>query len=806
MIIEKYAEIIVDVPTHQTNRPYTYRISPALIEQVVAGMRVIVPFGKRKVQGFVLKITQEKPKLQQIKSIISIQDVQPVLNQEMLALSNWLSQYTFAFQISCLQIMLPNVLRASYHKALRLLVPFDEVDADIQAFLGDNQQVLLEREKIAPPLWKKLEKLLQYNQAEVVYLVKDKANVKLQKVIKPCLTVAQYQDLLTKLPSNATKQKKLLTCLLQLATCKEQGLQKDLITEYDLDSQAFKQGKAKKWLAISEIEQYRAPYQALTNVSQPLTLNAEQQDAFEQITQKITSNQAQTFLLQGVTGSGKTEVYLQCMAQALKQNKTALMLVPEISLTPQMVKRVKSRFGQQVAVLHSGLSDGEKYDEWRRIKRQEAKVVVGARSAVFAPLENLGLIIMDEEHESSYKQEEMPRYHARDVALWRANYHQCPLVLGSATPCLETRARAQKNVYQRLCLTKRANQQALPEVTLIDMRQQLGDNLDFSPELLAALKERIRRAEQAVLLLNRRGYASFALCRECGFVARCPNCDISLTYHLTGNILKCHYCGYEQPKLTTCPSCQGHKINYLGTGTQKVEEKLQTLLPEARIIRMDVDTTRKKGAHERLLNEFGAKKADILLGTQMIAKGLDFPDVTLVGVLNADTALMLPDFRASERTFQLLTQVSGRAGRATKKGEVIIQTYNPKHYAISLVTKQDYERFYSLEMNMRHLGGYPPYYYTIQITASSLQESQAARAIYLIKRELQQILTPQSKILGPTPKPITRVNKRYYYQMVIKFKNEPHLKEYLQELLIKSQTQQREGVRLIIDRDPLNFI
>lgn len=795
------------MPAQQTNRPYTYLIPTNLVDEIFIGMRVIVPFGHRKVQGFVWKLTANKPKATRLKKILEVQDVLPVLNQELLALSAWLSQYTFSFQISCLQVMLPNALRASYRKELRLLDKTSLKDELLASFFGEKQQVLFEKHNLEPELWKKIAKLLQNNQAEIVYLVNDKTKVKLKKMIEPCLSKNQYQALLSKIPSNATKQKKLLECLLALlVSSKSQSEQKSLMTTHGLSAQDFKQAAQKGWLKINEVEQYRDPYQNKVVKSHPLKLNTEQQQAFTRITQSIIAAQAHTFLLQGVTGSGKTEVYLQCMAQALEQNKTALMLVPEISLTPQMVKRVKARFGQRVAVLHSGLSDGEKYDEWRRIKRKEATVVVGARSAIFAPLENLGLIIMDEEHESSYKQEEMPRYHARDVALWRAKYHQCPLVLGSATPCLETRARAQKKVYEQLCLTKRANQQALPFVKLIDMRQKISDTLEISDELLEALKQRLMYNEQAVLLLNRRGYASFALCRECGYVPRCPNCDISLTYHLEGNLLKCHYCGYEQAKITTCPSCQSHKINYLGTGTQKIEQKLQELLPEARILRMDVDTTRKKGAHERLLDEFGAKKADILLGTQMIAKGLDFPDVTLVGVLNADTSLMLPDFRSSERTFQLLTQVSGRAGRAEKKGEVLIQTYNPQHYAISLVTKQDYERFYTLEMNLRHLGGYPPYYYTIQLTTSSLDENKAIRKIYAIKQELQLILSQQSQILGPTPKPIARLKNYYYYQMIVKFKYEPQLEIYLQKLLIRSQTEEKNGIRLMIDRDPLNFI
>ena len=540
-----------------------------------------------------------------------------------------------------------------------------------------------------------------------------------------------------------------------------------------------------------------------------LSLNAEQQVAVETILQSVQEQQSQTYLLEGITGSGKTEVYLQVIAEVLNQGKTAIMLVPEISLTPQMVQRFKSRFGEHVAVMHSGLSQGEKYDEWRKIERGEAEVVVGARSAIFAPIENIGVIIVDEEHEASYKQEETPRYHARDLAIWRSEYHHCPVVLGSATPSLESRARAQKNVYQRLRLTQRANQAAtLPTIDVVDMRKEVenGNVSSFSMSLQEKLQERLEKNEQSVLLLNRRGYSSFVMCRDCGYVLPCPNCDISLTLHMDSKTMKCHYCGHEERIPYRCPNCGQDKIRYYGTGTQKVEEELQTLLPESRILRMDVDTTRRKGAHEKILRTFGEGQADILLGTQMIAKGLDFPNVTLVGVLNADTALNLPDFRSSERTFQLLTQVSGRAGRAEKPGEVIIQSFNPEHYAIQLAKAQDYEDFYTKEMYIRHRGDYPPYYFTVQITASHPEENEAAKQMFQIATKLKQGLSPQAILLGPTPNAIMRVNNRYFYQVIIKYKQEPMLQPLLKEILTDTQRATARGLKLSIDAEPMNFI
>ncbi|EAA0304870.1 primosomal protein N', partial [Listeria monocytogenes] len=564
------------------------------------------------------------------------------------------------------------------------------------------------------------------------------------------------------------------------------------------------------WLTFIEKEAYRDPFANQTfEKTTALSLNAEQQVAVETILQSVQEQQSQTYLLEGITGSGKTEVYLQVIAEVLNQGKTAIMLVPEISLTPQMVQRFKSRFGEHVAVMHSGLSQGEKYDEWRKIERGEAEVVVGARSAIFAPIENIGVIIIDEEHEASYKQEETPRYHARDLAIWRSEYHHCPVVLGSATPSLESRARAQKNVYQRLRLTQRANQAAtLPTIDVVDMRQEVenGNVSSFSMSLQEKLQERLEKNEQSVLLLNRRGYSSFVMCRDCGYVLPCPNCDISLTLHMDSKTMKCHYCGHEERIPYRCPNCGQDKIRYYGTGTQKVEEELQTLLPDSRILRMDVDTTRRKGAHEKILRTFGEGQADILLGTQMIAKGLDFPNVTLVGVLNADTALNLPDFRSSERTFQLLTQVSGRAGRAEKPGEVIIQSFNPEHYAIQLAKAQDYEDFYTKEMYIRHRGDYPPYYFTVQITASHPEENEAAKQMFQIATKLKQGLSPQAILLGPTPNAIMRVNNRYFYQVIIKYKQEPMLQPLLKEILTDTQRATARGLKLSIDAEPMNFI
>ena len=810
--MQKVAKVIVDVPTMQTNQPFTYLVPENLNEQLAVGMRVEVPFGNgnRHVQGFVLAIEPMAATVLdetnvQLKELVAVLDLKPVLNTEMLALADYMKEKTFAFKITCLQTMLPSVMRADYQKYIYLT---DELSEELQDQLFYGLEEISWDQAQERGILPQLMTLRKQQKVDIRYEVTTRNKVKMVRFIQAAKEFEQLEEIRLGLRKGAKKKEQLLYYLQRLGTEKVTAVKemKELGFSTALLNEAAKNG----WLTFIEKEAYRDPFANQTfEKTTALSLNAEQQVAVETILQSVQEQQSQTYLLEGITGSGKTEVYLQVIAEVLNQGKTAIMLVPEISLTPQMVQRFKSRFGEHVAVMHSGLSQGEKYDEWRKIERGEAEVVVGARSAIFAPIENIGVIIIDEEHEASYKQEETPRYHARDLAIWRSEYHHCPVVLGSATPSLESRARAQKNVYQRLRLTQRANQAAtLPTIDVVDMRQEVenGNVSSFSMSLQEKLQERLEKNEQSVLLLNRRGYSSFVMCRDCGYVLPCPNCDISLTLHMDSKTMKCHYCGHEERIPYRCPNCGQDKIRYYGTGTQKVEEELQTLLPDSRILRMDVDTTRRKGAHEKILRTFGEGQADILLGTQMIAKGLDFPNVTLVGVLNADTALNLPDFRSSERTFQLLTQVSGRAGRAEKPGEVIIQSFNPEHYAIQLAKAQDYEDFYTKEMYIRHRGDYPPYYFTVQITASHPEENEAAKQMFQIATKLKQGLSSQAILLGPTPNAIMRVNNRYFYQVIIKYKQEPMLQPLLKEILTDTQRATARGLKLSIDAEPMNFI
>ncbi|NQH34092.1 primosomal protein N' [Streptococcus suis] len=794
-----YAQIIVDVPLMQTDQAYTYLVSEEFEAGIVPGIRVHVPFGKgnRLIQGIVVGLTEELPEgTQDIKPIVEVLDYSPVLNQEQFWLADQMRKTVFAYKITLLKAMLPSLLNSTYDKILRPGLGLEI--AEQESLFGGRDQVRFSDLDVSEQA--RIMRLAQAGKILVDYVAKDKKQIKTEKWYR----VNRDQLMQAEIPARAKKRLALKAYLLEHSD--EQPLA-SLKKDFSADTLRYFQENAYIDVWEEEVSRTQALFDKV-GVSQALSLNPEQAIAVKEILSKV-GQESQTYLLQGVTGSGKTEVYLQVIDQVLKMGKTAIMLVPEISLTPQMTNRFIARFGQQVAILHSGLSDGEKYDEWRKIERGEAQVVVGARSAIFAPLKNLGAIIIDEEHEATYKQDSNPRYHARDVAKLRADYNQAVLVLGSATPSLETRARASRGLYGRLVLNQRANPQArIPEVQVIDFRDYIGQHeaSNFTPVLIEKIQEKLARKEQVVLMLNRRGYSSFVMCRDCGTVDQCPNCDISLTLHMDSRSMNCHYCNFQKPIPQVCPNCQSRAIRYYGTGTQKAYDELQELLPNARILRMDVDTTKKKGAHEALLEKFGRQEADILLGTQMIAKGLDFPNVTLVGVLNADTALNLPDFRSSERTFQLLTQVAGRAGRADKEGEVIIQTYNPNHYAIAFAKNQDYEGFYQYEMGIRKSLGYPPYYFTVGLTFSHKSEDLVIKKAYETVQLLRENLTEQIQILGPTPKPIARTHNLYHYQIILKYRREEQLEQVLNRILDWTQERDNQDLRLVIDNEPQNMM
>jgi primosomal protein N' (replication factor Y) len=538
---------------------------------------------------------------------------------------------------------------------------------------------------------------------------------------------------------------------------------------------------------------------------QTLSLTDEQQVAVSEISTAIAATKFQPFLLHGVTGSGKTEVYLRAVEECLQRKRQALVLVPEIALTPQLVARFRARFeprGRKLAVLHSGLSDGERYDAWRTIVRGQADMVIGARSAIFAPLQSPGLIIVDEEHEASYKQGEGFRYNARDLALMRGQQQNCPVLLGSATPSLGSYYRGQEGSISYLSLKKRAHAGAMPAVELVDLTQQPPEGA-LSNLLIAELQQTLERREQALLLLNRRGFAPFLLCTDCGTSFHCPNCEITLTFHQRDKQLKCHYCDYTEPPAEACPKCQGLNIEPEGAGTERLEQELSELFPGARIARMDRDTTSRKGAHQRLVRKMLAADIDILVGTQMIAKGHDFPGVSLVGVLGADSILNLPDFRAAERSFSLLTQVAGRAGRASGGGKVLIQTFNPEHYALTCAARQDYQEFYQQELPFRQELGYPPCGHLVNLVLSGNNGVQVRNVAEQIVMDLSEPVS-QVEILGPSPCPLARLRGKSRFQILLKAAGRPALRQLLR-LVETNQKKVAAGVGLSIDVDPVDM-
>jgi len=577
-------------------------------------------------------------------------------------------------------------------------------------------------------------------------------------------------------------------------------LDKEKVLKKDYSSQVVKTLKDKGLIKEIKEQEYRIN-KNINSLAKKHPLNEEQQKAYNVIS---SSHDNTTFLLEGVTGSGKTEVYLNLINNCINNGKTAILLVPEISLTMQVVDRFYDWFGNKVAIFHSALSNGEKYDEYLKIIRGEVSVVIGTRSAIFTPLKDIGIIIIDEEHSDTYKQDNMPRYNAIDIAKFRCCFHNVPLVLGSATPTLETRARALKGLYKHVLLTKRAGSGTLPKVKIIDMVEEVKKrNFIFSEELKEKITATLEKKEQIIILLNRRGYSTTINCSNCGFTYKCPNCDITLTYHKSTNNLRCHYCGYMTKKEDVCPNCREDGLNYLGLGTEKVELELNKLFPEAGVIRMDQDTTSKKGAHERIIEDFRNFKYDILLGTQMISKGLDFANVTLVGILNADSSLNIPDFRSNEKTFALLYQASGRAGRSNLKGNVIIQTYNPDNYVLGCVKNNDFNSFYNYEMDIRRILKYPPYYYLVSLKIISNDYNVALDNATKVSEYLKKNIHSSSVVLGPTTANLFKFNNNYRFQVVVKYRFDDKLIDALK--CLDSIYINSTNVNLEIDVDPIHI-
>ncbi|HZG54969.1 primosomal protein N' [Paenibacillus sp.] len=795
------AKVIVDSPARETDRPFDYAVPDKLAPLVRPGVRVGVPFGPRVLQGFVLGVAASSEmapsKLKPLKSVL---DAAPVVTEELLELAGWLSRKYVCPQYTALAALLPSALKTKTEK-IYAATPAAAAAADERGLPEGLRELVAYVSKRGRVPEKTLlaafadradalAEAIRLGWIEESRHVKDRLGAKTQLCAAPAAPAVRLREAADALRRRAPKQAELLERLAAVADGEgEAPSLAELARDAGIGPSAVKALEAKGLVAVETREVGRDPYaDRRFAASRPLPLTETQAAALEPIRRAIEARTYEPFLLHGVTGSGKTEVYLQAMQACLEAGREAILLVPEISLTPQTVNAFKGRFGDQVAVMHSRLSAGERYDEWRKIAGRRVKIAIGARSAIFAPFSDIGLIIMDEEHESSYKQEESPKYHARDVALERGARHGAAVVLGSATPSLETYLDAHRGVYTLLEMPERVEGRPLPSVAVVDMRQELrdGNRSMFSARLREALAERLERGEQSVLLLNRRGYSTFVMCRSCGYAAQCPHCDITLTYHRAGKHSRCHYCGYTERETTNCPSCESEHIRHFGAGTQRVEEELAKLFPGIRTIRMDVDTTSHKGAHEQLLAEFRERKADVLLGTQMVAKGLDFPFVTLVGVISADTVLRLADFRAAERTFQLLTQVAGRAGRHTLPGEVVVQTYTPEHYSIQFAAGHDYRGFARRELLSRRELGYPPYRKLALATLSHEDISRLVPAGERFAGELKRRLAAlrsagaeEPELLGPVPSPIPKLKDRYRFQCMVKYRGETDVAEAL---------------------------
>jgi primosomal protein N' (replication factor Y) len=801
----QYCDVSLPVPLDQ---PFTYALPVTLRHRVQAGSRLVVPFGPRKLTGVILRCHDEAPQVA-TREALRLLDSQPVLDAELLALGRWIAGYYCAPLGEVLRGMLPLASEIRRGKVWSL------TDAGRDA----ARQLLLDSSPDDPVA--QVLRLLEKRPLNAAYLAKtlplaDKAIRSLER--KGFIVAEQVQT--ERDPLRAPAERLRVELARGDAEVKLNKAERELRAFLELHpgSHNLKElegvvrnaSPAARSLARKGIVSLKPENAAITAgpIRTRHELNPAQEAAYEQIRCAILKREFRTFLLHGVTGSGKTEVYLNCIEAVLAAGRSALLLVPEIALTPQMAGQFFSRFGDRVAILHSAFTDVERSEQWRRIRSGAASVVVGTRSGVFAPVRNLGLIVVDEEHDGSYKQEETPRYNGRDVAIVRAQHAGACVVLGSATPSLESRYNAEKSKYTLLELPGRIEARPMPTVELIDMRQEFLETrkqATFSRKLIDAIGQRLENGEQTIVLLNRRGFSSFVACRACGERVQCVNCSLTLTYHKRDRRLLCHYCGYAEKVPSCCPKCQSEHIYFLGLGSERVEEELHQAFPAARIARLDRDTVTGKRHYETILNDFREGNYDLLVGTQMIAKGHDIPNVTLVGVVSADIGLGMPDFRAAERSFQLLTQVAGRAGRGSVPGIVLVQTINPDHYAVRLAAAQDYQAFYEKELNFRRMMHYPPFSAMANVLVRSEKKEMAMR----MSSELGHKLLPapeKIRVMGPAEAPVPRLKNEYRYQFLIKAASRKVLNELLQGIRTYALDHKWPATALVIDVDPLTLM
>ncbi len=814
MRIIMIAQVYITTNNLNIDKPFDYSVPDELCGKIAVGSRVKVPFGGGNLPkaAYVVGLKEESD-FSSLKSVRAVSDEFPVLTKSAVSLCLFMRERYFCTFSEAASLMLPPGTDMKFEEWISLSHKYYEKDngklslkqRQLVNLLTDNDgscEMLQIKNVLGKNARTVVNSLLDKGIAEKSFRDKRRAN---EKIIR----LAYYsgdEDIsyyIGKLEKSAPKQSAVLRALAEHG---EMTIP-DIISLSGATRNSVEALYVKQIISYREVEILRNPLEGKKHeVPGELILSASQ----EKVASMVTDKGNGTFLLHGVTGSGKTEVYMKIVSDALKKGKQTILLVPEISLTPQMTDRFFCRFGDKVAVIHSALSMGERLDEWRRIHRKEAMVIIGARSAIFAPCESLGAIIIDEEHEQSYKSESSPRYHARDIASFLAKNHNCPLVLGSATPSVESYYRAKTGQYTLLELGERFNKKPLPEVYIADMRQELRDgNKTVLSRLLAKeMSENLEHKEQTILFLNRRGYSTFVSCRDCGFVFACPSCSVSLTYHKNSNSLVCHYCGHQEYIKQTCPKCGSPRVRDFGKGTQKAEEQIGSIFPTASLLRMDKDTTSGKRGHEKLLDRFSAEKTDILLGTQMVTKGLDFENVTLVGVLAADASLNIDDFRAQERTFNLITQVCGRAGRGDKPGRAIIQTYEPDNPTLLLASKQDYKSFYEEEIAYRETFYYPPFCDIITLTLSSSDKDEAENAAARAAMKLKVALRAYENCVfyGPSPAPLNKIQGRYRYRIWFKCKSDPVLIGVLREVIHEKQTKGNSDLSIIADINPLSVV
>jgi len=798
------AEVLINLPVKRIGSSFSYSV-PEDLDFIGAGWRVLVPFGSRKVEGFVISVGMAEGG--ELKPIYATLDSEPWFSNHMLAVAEWIKSYYLCTQAEAMRLFIPGkagIKTSTVYRAVpRGEEAFPATCSEVQRQLYDDLMQSGPRTQgqlsgiFGTGVARLLRRLVEGGLVVPESLHRKTAQHQYQAfwtlAVSREIAAASQGDLRRK-----PAQNRLLEALLQ----------QDKLTAEDLRclkvSTSAVKGLLNAGLIVAGRTQVlRNSYAAIGLAARKFELTTQQQQALLAIYEALNAGEQQSHLLFGITGSGKTEVYIEATVRARQMGRQVIILVPEIALTRQIISRFKERFGEDVAVIHSKLSVGERYDTWQRLRAGDAGIVIGARSAVFAPVPDPGLFIIDEEHEFTYKQEESPHYHTRQVAMKRAELSGGLVLLGSATPAVETYNAAMNGIHRLLTLSSRVDGALLPEVTVVDMRQELaaGRRSVISLPLKDLLTQTISQGEQAIILLNRRGYATFVICRECGHVMRCPHCAVSLVYHTTDGVLRCHYCQRSEVAPDTCPACASRYIRYFGTGTQKVEEELKTLLPSARVIRMDHDTTGGKAGHDKILEAFATGKYDILLGTQMVAKGHDIKNVTAVGIISADTALNLPDFRAAERTFALLTQAAGRSGRGDLPGRVVVQTYNPEHYAIQAGARQDYGLFYHQECASRQELFYPPYSQLIKLTIQGGDESKARRQAEDVAAALRSGFGDRSsEVVGPFPAPITRISDRYRMHILIKTADISVANSIIKELGLTSRGD------VDIDVDPLNVL